>query len=201
MSASSRRVFLQHATTFVAAAGFGAGATFVWPRTVPTVLAGADPAAKPDFEKRLRDLKLELPTPGKAVAVYVPAVIAGNLLYTAGHLPWIEEGRLQTGKLGEDLTIEQGAAAARLVALQTLATIRQELGALNRIRRLVKTLGFVNCTSGFTQQPKVINGFSELMVELFGPVAGKGARSAIGVTALPLNAAVEIEAVFQIGDD
>lgn len=155
-------------------------------------------APHPTFEQRVKDLKLELPPASKPVATYVPAVISGNLLYTAGHIPWLGDGKPLPGRVGADLTLEQGAAAARSVGLSILTTVRQTLGTLDRVVRLVKVLGMVNCTPDFTQQPKVINGFSELMVQIFGDVSGKGARSAIGVSALPFNVPVEIEAIFEV---
>jgi enamine deaminase RidA (YjgF/YER057c/UK114 family) len=155
-------------------------------------------APLPNFEQRVKDLKLELPPASKPVATYVPAVITGNLLFTAGHIPWLGDGKPLPGRVGADLTLEQGAAAARSVGLSILTTVRQTLGTLDRVVRLVKVLGMVNCTPDFTQQPKVINGFSELMVQIFGDVAGKGARSAIGVSALPFNVPVEIEAIFEV---
>lgn len=193
---SNRRSFLREC----ALVGGGAGAGIVIPRLWDwSPRAFAEDQSQPvSFEQRLKMLKLELPPPSKPVAVYVPAVITGNLLFTAGHIPWLADGKLQQGRVGDDLTLEQGAEAARLVGLHILTTVRETLGSLDRVVRLVKTLGMVNCTSDFTQQPKVINGFSELMVELFGEQAGKGGRSAVGVNVLPSNVPVEIEAIFEI---
>ncbi|WP_010584525.1 RidA family protein [Schlesneria paludicola] len=160
--------------------------------------AVADETPHPSFEQRLKELKIELPPPSKPVAIYAPAIVTGNLLFTAGHIPWLPDGKLQQGRVGADLTLEQGADAARLVGLHLLTTLQQTLGSLDRVVRLVKALGIVNCTSDFTQQPKVINGFSELMVQVFGEVAGKGGRSAIGAGSLPSNVPVEIEAIFEV---
>lgn len=197
MTADSRRAFLRNCAVF--GAGLGAGIVVPkWRDAVRPATALAADARSGRFEQRIKDLKLELPPPSKPVAVYVPAVVTGNLLYTAGHIPWLAEGKLQQGRVGGDLTLEQGAEAARLVGLHILTTVRETLGSLDRVVRLVKTLGMVNCTSEFTQQPKVINGFSELMVQVFGEEAGKGGRSAVGVNVLPSNVPVEIEAIFEI---
>ncbi len=119
-------------------------------------------------ENRLRKLEIELPPPPKPVAVYVPAVRVGNTLYASGHGPRRLDGTLVKGKLGQDLTLKQGYDAARIVGLNVLSSVRATLGSLDKVVRLVKVLGMVNCTSDFTQQPQVINGFSELMVQVFG---------------------------------
>jgi enamine deaminase RidA (YjgF/YER057c/UK114 family) len=193
---SDRRSFLRDCALI----GAGVGAGSVFPRFLSrdVVASAVAQDSKTTYEQRLQDLKIELPAPSKPVAVYVPAVITGNLLYTAGHIPFLADGTLQQGRVGADLTLEQGAEAARLVGLHILSTVRNTLGSLNRVVRLVKTLGMVNCTPDFTQQPKVINGFSELMVQVFGEQAGKGGRSAIGVNVLPSNVPVEIEAIFEV---
>ena len=149
-------------------------------------------------ENRLRKLEIELPPPPKPVAVYVPAVRVGNTLYASGHGPRRLDGTLVKGKLGQDLTLKQGYDAARIVGLNVLSSVRATLGSLDKVVRLVKVLGMVNCTSDFTQQPQVINGFSELMVQVFGEQGGKGARSAVGMGSLPSNIAVEIEAIFEV---
>jgi enamine deaminase RidA (YjgF/YER057c/UK114 family) len=149
-------------------------------------------------EQRLRELSITLPPPPTPVAVYIPAVVDGKTLYTSGHGPRHPDGTYSSGKVGADLTLEQGYAAARLVGLNVLSSIKDRLGSLDRIERLVKVLGMVNCTADFAQQPQVINGFSELMVAVFGEEAGKGARSAVGMNALPSNIPVEIEAIFKI---
>lgn len=152
----------------------------------------------PGHEQRLKSLGLELPAPAKPVAVYVTAAITGNLLYTAGHIPLTADGKPLPGRVGQDFTLEQGREAARQVGLSILSTVQHKLGSLDRVSRLVKVLGMVNCTPDFTQQPQVINGFSELMIQVFGEDAGKAARSAVGVAALPAGVPVEIEAVFEI---
>lgn len=148
-------------------------------------------------EARLAELKIRLPKPAAPVATYVPAVAAGGLLHVSGQLPFTEEGDLMTGRLGEDLGVERGQQAARRSAIMVLAQIKAALGGLDRVERIVKLGVFVSCTPGFTDQPKVANGASDLMVELFGD-AGKHARSAVGVPALPLGAAVEIDAIVAI---
>lgn len=148
-------------------------------------------------EARLAELGLELPEPAGALGLYRPVLAVGDLLYTSGHLP-IEHGGVKRGRLGDDLQVEAGASAARLVGLAMLASVKATLGDLDRIGRLVKTVGLVQCTPEFTDQPAVINGFNELMREVFGEEAGIGARSAIGVAALPAGAPVEIEAIFQL---
>jgi enamine deaminase RidA (YjgF/YER057c/UK114 family) len=148
-------------------------------------------------EARLAELNLTLPPPPRPVATYVTAVLHGDLLYVSGHGPLRPDGTMHTGKVGGDLDVAAGKAAARQVGLAILATVKDHLGSLDDVVRLVKVLGLVNCTPDFGQQPMVINGFSDLMVEVFGD-AGKGARSAIGAPALPGNIAVEIEAIFQV---
>ncbi len=150
-------------------------------------------------EARLAELKLTLPPAPKPVATYVTAVRQGDLLYVSGHGPLRDDGTLHTGKVGADLDIAAGHAAARQTGLAILATVRSHLGSLDKIVRLVKVLGMVNCTPDFSEQPKVINGFSDLMVEVLGE-PGKGARSAVGMVALPGGIAVEIEAIFQVKD-
>jgi enamine deaminase RidA (YjgF/YER057c/UK114 family) len=150
-------------------------------------------------EARLAELKLELPPAPAPVATYVTALRHGDLLYISGHGPLRSDGTLHTGKVGVDLDIEQGRAAARQTGLAILATVRAHLGSLDRVDRLVKVLGMVNCTPDFVEHPKVINGFSDLMVEVFGE-AGKAARSAVGMGSLPANIAVEIEAIFKVRD-
>ncbi len=150
------------------------------------------------LEERLKELGLEMPPAPEPKGVYRPALQVGDLLYTAGHLPVRPDGSLATGCLGAGLDVAEGYAAAQLAALGILATVRRELGTLDRVARVVKVLGVVRCTPDFDQQPAVINGCSELLVDVFGPEAGRGVRSAVGVAALPLGAAVEIEAVFQV---
>lgn len=151
-----------------------------------------------DADKRLQELHLSLPPVSKPMAVYKPVVQVGNMLYVSGQVPIQNDGTMLKGKVGTDLTLEQGQQAARQVALTMLSTIKTNLGSLNKIKRLVKTLGMVNSAPTFYDHPKVINGYSELMKEVFGEDAGVGARSAIGVAALPSNVAVEIEAIFEV---
>jgi len=150
------------------------------------------------LQAKLDELGIAMPPAPQPKGVYTPMLVHGDLAYTSGHLPVQPDGQLVTGRLGEDLDVEAGYAAARLVGLGVLATLRTGLGGLARVRRLVKVLGAVNGTPEFTAQPAVVNGFSELMVEVFGPGSGVGARSAIGVAALPLGVPVEIEAVFEV---
>jgi len=149
-------------------------------------------------EARLRELGIELPPVPPAVGNYVGAVAVGNILFVAGHGPF-QDGRPQfIGKLGREFGIEEGQQAARLVALNMLATIRETVGSLDRIERVVKLLCLVNSMPEFGDQPKVANGASDLLVELFGEERGKHARSAIGMGALPFGIAVEIEGIFEL---
>ena len=152
-----------------------------------------------DAETRLKEKGITLTTPGKPVANYVNAVRVGNLLYLAGKGPTKPDGSNITGKVGKDLTVEQGYEAARLTAMNHLAVLKAELGSLNKVKRIVKVLGMVNCTEDFKDQPKVVNGYSDLMVEIFGD-KGKHARSAVGMYALPMNIAVEVEVIVEIED-
>src|SRR6187399_1169 len=150
-----------------------------------------------DAETKLKEKGIVLTAPGKPVANYVNVVRVGNLLFLAGKGPTNPDGTNITGKVGKDLTIEQGYEAARLTALNHLAVLKAELGSLNKVKRIVKVLGMVNCTEDFKDQPKVINGYSDLMVEIFGD-KGKHARSAVGMYALPSNIAVEVEVVVEV---
>ena len=149
-------------------------------------------------EARLAELKLELPSAPKPLAVYKPLVICGNLAYVSGHGPLKSDKTMMTGRVGQDLDLEAGKAAARQTGLAILATLRSELGNLDRVKRLIKVLGMVNCTLDFRDHPQVINGCSELFRDVFGPENGIGARSAVGMGSLPGNIAVEIEALFEI---
>jgi len=158
--------------------------------------AGGAKDASP--EARLRELKLELPAVAKPKNAYVTAVRVGDLVYISGTGPGNVAGKLLTGRLGQNMDIPQGRNAARLVGLQVLAVLKENVGSLDNVERLVKTLGMVNATSDFKDHPKVINGFSDLMVEVFGEEAGKGARSAVGVNSLPDGIPVEIEAIFKV---
>lgn len=150
-----------------------------------------------DAEANLQKLGIQLPEASSPVANYVNAVRTGNLIFLAGKGPSKPEGGYITGKVGADLTVEQGYEAARLVAINQLAVLKAELGDLNRVKRIVKVLGMVNCASDFTQQPEVVNGFSDLMVEVFGE-RGKHARSAVGMGSLPRNIAVEVELIVEV---
>ncbi len=150
-------------------------------------------------EARIAELKLELPPAPKPVATYLTAVRAGNLIYLSGHGPLKSDGTLIIGRLGADMNVTQGAAAARQTGLAILSTLRHHLGSLDKVVRLIKVLGMVNGTPDFHEQPKVINGFSDLMVEVFGE-SGKGARSAVGMGGLPSGMAVEVEAIFEVAD-
>lgn len=147
-------------------------------------------------ETRLKELGIELPPPLKPVGVYRPILTVDHFIYLSGHAPAKADGSLITGRLGDDLDMEAGKAAARQVGLTMLATIRDYLGDLNKVKRLIKTFGIVNSTPDFHQHPAVINGFSELIANVFGEENGIATRSAIGAI-LPLNIAVEIEAVFE----
>jgi enamine deaminase RidA (YjgF/YER057c/UK114 family) len=150
-------------------------------------------------ETRVQELHLTLPTPPKPMAKYKTAVLAGTMLYVSGHGPAKVDAKSPVaGRVGADLTPEQGKEAAKLVGLNILATVQNALGSLNKVKRLVKTLGMVNCTADFKDQPQVINGFSELMAEIFGDDAGVGARSAVGMGSLPSNIPVEIECIFEV---
>ncbi len=150
-------------------------------------------------ETRIQELHLMLPPAPKPVAKYKTAVLAGNMLYVSGHGPAkLTDKTPMAGKVGSDLTTEQGKEAARAVGLNVLSTVRQTLGSLDKVKRLVKTLGLVNCAADFKEQPQVVNGFSELMAEVFGEDNGVGARSAVGTNALPNNIPVEIECIFEV---
>jgi enamine deaminase RidA (YjgF/YER057c/UK114 family) len=150
-------------------------------------------------DARIQELNLDLPNAPKPVATYLTAVRIGDLLYVSGHGPYKSDGSLILGRLGENMDVPAGQAAARQTGLAILATVRSHLGTLDNVVRLIKVLGMVNSTPDFGDQPNVINGFSDLMVEVFGD-AGKGARSAVGMGALPKGIAVEIEVIFQVKD-
>lgn len=149
-------------------------------------------------EARIAELKLEFPPPPKPGGIYHPVVIVGNLAYVSGHGPMRSDGSMITGKVGASMSEGEATLAARQVGLTMLATLRRELGSLDRIERLIKTLGMVNATPEFPSHPQVINGFSSLMVEIWGDTNGKGARSAVGMGSLPGNIAVEVEAIFEL---
>lgn len=149
-------------------------------------------------DSKITELSLELPPAPKPIGVYKPIVITGNLAYLSGHGPLRSDKTLITGRLGEDMDVEAGYAAARQTGLAMLATLRDALGSLDRVKRLVKLLGLVRCTDAFDAQPAVINGCSELFRDVFGEDAGIAARSALGTNALPGGIAVEIEAIFEV---
>jgi enamine deaminase RidA (YjgF/YER057c/UK114 family) len=150
-------------------------------------------------EARLKEKNITLPTPSTPIANYVGAVRSGNLLFVSGHGPMRTDGKPSArGKVGRDLTTEQAYQVAREVGMSLLATTRANLGSLDRVKRVVKVLGMVNSADGFGEQPKVINGFSDLMVEVFGESVGKHARSAVGMAELPMGIPVEIEMILEV---
>lgn len=153
-----------------------------------------------DAEASFAALKLTLPPAPKAIGLYRPVVISGGYAYLSGHGPLLPDGTLTTGRVGANVGLELAQQAARQTGLAILATLKQELGTLNRVRRLIKLLGMVQCQPDFTQQPAVINGCSQLFRDVFGE-EGVGARSAIGVNALPMDMVVEIEAIFEVVPD
>ncbi|HEY0743630.1 MAG TPA: RidA family protein [Chryseosolibacter sp.] len=159
--------------------------------------AFATQAQQVDFDKRLKELGVELISPTKPIASYVKAVRTGNLIFLAGHGPTRADGSNITGKVGKDLTLEQGIEAARVTAISLLSTLKNEVGDLRKVKRIVKVNGWVNCNSEFTDQPKVINGCSDLLVAVFGE-NGRHARAALGANALPMGIAVEIEMVVEV---
>ncbi|MGL6075601.1 MAG: RidA family protein [Fimbriiglobus sp.] len=153
-------------------------------------------ASPPDV--RIQELHLTLPTAPKPLAVYKPCIQVGSFIYVSGHGPLNPDGSMHTGIVGKDLNLDQGKAAAQQVALAVLATLKSHLGSLNKVKRVVKTLGWVASADTFTDQPKVMNGYSELMREVFGEDTGVGVRSAIGTNVLPGNIAVEVEGIFEV---
>ncbi len=148
--------------------------------------------------ERLNQLGIQLPHPAAPVASYQAVVIQGGFAHVSGQLPFID-GELATGRLGEDVGLERGIAAARACGLMIVAQLHQALGSLDRVERIVKLGGFVNSTGDFTDQPKVVNGASDLMFDIFGE-AGRHARSAVGVPVLPLGAAVEVDAIVAVSE-
>ncbi len=153
-----------------------------------------------DIEERIRELGIQLYTPDPPIANYVRAVQSGNLVFLAGHGPRKPEGGYVTGKVGKDIDIEQAKEAARLTVISLLSSLKAEIGDLNRVKRIVKVFGMVNCEESFTEQPQVINGCSDLLVEIFGE-SGKHARAAVGMISLPKNISVEIEMVVELKVD
>ena len=150
------------------------------------------------FDAKIQELGLVLPPAPKPMGVYRPVVVSAGMVYVSGHGPLRPDGTLVTGRVGADLDTAAGYEAARITGLAVLASLKAELGSLDRIGRIIKTLGMVNSTPEFADHPKVINGFSELMVEVFGAEAGRGARSAVGLVALPGNIAVEVEVIYEL---
>jgi enamine deaminase RidA (YjgF/YER057c/UK114 family) len=151
-------------------------------------------------ELRIAELGLILPPAPKPAGVYKPVLVIENILYVSGQGPINSDGTLITGRVGADLDLEAGKLAARQVGLTMLSTIKTHLGDLNKIKRVIKVFGMVNCIPGFEKQPAVINGFSELMAEVFGDENGIGVRSAVGMF-LPSNIPVEVEAMFELYND
>lgn len=149
-------------------------------------------------EARFEKLRLILPPAPKPKGVYTPFLIDGNHVYVSGHGPFLKDGSLMTGRVGDEIDQEKGKEAARQVGLSILSTLRQNLGSLNKIKRVIKVLGMVNATADFKNHPYVINGCSELFVAVFGDENGVGVRSAVGMGSLPDNISVEIEAVFEL---
>ena len=149
-------------------------------------------------EARIAELKLALPPPTQPSATLRPAVTVGNLIFVSGHISRAADGKLITGRVGEALDVAAGKAAARQCGLAVLSTLRNELGSLDRVKRVVKVLGLVNCPAEFRDHPAVINGCSELFVDVFGKENGLGARRAVGMSSLQSGVAVEIEAIFEI---
>ena len=155
-------------------------------------ISGIDP------EQRLKDLGIKLPAPTKSLAIYKKIVVVDKMAYLSGHIPIDENGQIMKGKVGRDVDVDSAAKAARRCAIALLATLRNEVGSLNNVKRLVKTTGMVNCTPDETQQPEVINGCSQLIVDIFGEENGKGARAAVGMASLPRGAICEIEMIFEL---
>ena len=151
-----------------------------------------------DAEERLVEMEISLPQPPKLQANYIPSVQVGSLLFVSGHGPYNDGKTILTGKLGKELTTEEGYKTARNVALNCLVSIQATLGDLNKVKRVVKLLGMVNCTEDFKETPRVINGASDLLVDIFGE-AGRHARSAVGMQSLPNGMPVEIEMILEVG--
>ena len=154
---------------------------------------------QPDLEQKLVELGIDLPEVSAPVANYVNAVRSGNLLFLAGKGPRKADGSYITGRVGDNLSLEEAQEAARLTGINQLAVLKAELGDLNKVKRIVKVTGMVNSPPGFGNQPEVVNGFSDLMVEVFGE-KGKHARAAVGMSSLPRNIAVEIEMIVEVED-
>jgi enamine deaminase RidA (YjgF/YER057c/UK114 family) len=193
MAVPNRRGVLKN-FAFLAA---GAAGGMLVPRAFRFSAVVAQDNTTPRAEEQLRKLKIDLPVVARPTK-YVPAVRVDNLLYVSGYDPTKPDGTPLAGKLGRDFDANQGYQAARQIALLVLSVVRAELGSLDKVVRLVKTFGMVNCMPDFTETPHVINGFNDLLTEVFGEKAGRGARSAIGMNSLPDGSAVEIETIFQV---
>ena len=153
-------------------------------------------------EEQIKNLKIDLPViPKSPASLIVQSVLSGDLLFLSGQVPMSPDGKLLVGRLGADMDVKQGQEAARNVGLRALSIARTELGNLDRVVRVVKVLGMVNCTPEFTQMPSVIDGFSEMLTQVFGETAGKGARSAVGMASLPGGVPVEVEVILQVGKE
>ncbi len=176
--------------------------------TVVAVLAGLGfkaaswstvaPPIQEDYDQRLADMGHQLPEVSQPLAVYRRVVVVNNLAFLSGHIPISADGKILTGKVGDDVALEQAKAAAERTAIGMLASLKAELGTLNRVKRLVRTTGMVNCTSDFTDHSLVINGCSELFRDLFGEENGVGTRAAVGMVSLPRGAILEIQAIFEL---
>jgi enamine deaminase RidA (YjgF/YER057c/UK114 family) len=149
-------------------------------------------------DAKLAELKLELPPAPKAMGVYKPVVVVGNMAYVSGHGPLKPDGTLMAGKVGSEVDQQAGYNAAKQTGLAILASLKKELGSLDRVKRVIKTLGMVNCVADFGSHPAVINGCSELFAQVWGSDNGVGARSAVGMGSLPGNISVEIEVIFEL---
>jgi enamine deaminase RidA (YjgF/YER057c/UK114 family) len=151
-------------------------------------------------EARLKEFGIELPPMSTPLGNYVKSVRSGNLVFLSGHGPVTHDRDVRSGKVGAQLSLEEARYAARSVGLNLLATLRSELGSLDHVRRIVKVLGMVNCASGFNQTPQVIDGCSNLLIQVFGELIGRHARSAVGMAGLPADIAVEIEMIVEVAD-
>ncbi|CAN5461864.1 RidA family protein [soil metagenome] len=151
-------------------------------------------------EENFKKLQLELPPPPVSHGVYKTFVIVGDFIYVSGHGPYLPDGGMMTGKIGAEVDIETAIKAAEQTALAILSTLKTAVGSLNKIKRVVKVLGMVNCREDFTEHPRVINGCSEIFAKIWGEENGIGVRSAVGMNSLPLNISVEIEAMFELGE-
>ena len=152
-------------------------------------------------EEKLTELNIELPPAPEPGGVYKPIVVTGNIAYVSGHGPLCNDGSMLTGRVGSEVDEQAGYQAARQTGLAILATLKANLGSLDRVKRVIKTLGMVNCTADFGNQPAVINGFSDLMAEVFGAENGVGARSAVGMGALPGNITTEVEVIVELTEE